>query len=296
LTELAEAGRWRELGMEVEAWQSRNQQVSTQQVSTQRVLKHYGIPILRRRAQKGQWLRLWGDTNEIAKHFHLSHWNLLYRHGIRPAISASLRRIDRRESAFTADTTLYSPFLDTSFVRRMALVERIRRLSGVRLQPASTERQSHWNVLTTGLLSHVLEKMDSLAAPFGLDVRHPFMDKRLIQFCLALPPEQKRNQGWDRLILRRAMTNILPSEVQWRAGKADFTTNFIGGLTRYDRSRLDTLLLKEELCVSQFVNVGKVRDFYGKLTATNKDPMGLAIQLWLIVVLELWLRHSDIHV
>jgi asparagine synthase (glutamine-hydrolysing) len=116
----------------------------------------------------------------------------------------------------------------------------------------------------------------------------------LVQFCLALPAEQKRNQGWDRLILRRAMTNILPYEIQWRPDKADFSNNFVDGLLRYDRARLDRLLLQDDLCVSQYVNMEKLRDFYRQLTTTQRDTGGRSIHLWLIVVLELWLRRSGI--
>jgi asparagine synthase (glutamine-hydrolysing) len=122
------------------------------------------------------------------------------------------------------------------------------------------------------------------------------MDKRLVEFCLALPPEQKRSQGWDRHILRRAMTDILPHEVQWRPGKADFSHNFVDGLLRYDRARLDHLLMRDDLCVSAYVDVDKVRSSYRQLTELQRDRDGQAINLWLVVVLEVWLRQSRVGV
>lgn len=44
----------------------------------------------------------------------------------------------------------------------------------------------------------------------------PFFNRRLNEFCLALPLDQQINDGWDRLLLRRAMRGLLPDEVVWR--------------------------------------------------------------------------------
>jgi asparagine synthase (glutamine-hydrolysing) len=288
LTELAEAGRWRELRAEIEASISLNEKNSSLEI-----LKRHGIPALQKRAQNGQWLRFISDTGEIAKHFQIPRWSLIYRHGIRPVVAAPVRRIRNWRRATTSVKEV-GPFINEDFAYHIGLRERVQEVAGARLQPPQTERESHWYGLTTGLFSHVLEKMDSLAAPFGLDVRHPFMDKRLIQFCLALPPQQKRNQGWDRLILRRAMTGILPSEVQWRPNKADFSVNFVRGMLRFDKPRFDELLCADHLCVSKYVNVEKLRDSYRRFVATESIRGDQATSLWLIAVLELWLRRTGL--
>jgi asparagine synthase (glutamine-hydrolysing) len=67
---------------------------------------------------------------------------------------------------------------------------------------------------------------DKSAAAFGLEARYPFFDRRLIEFCLALPDEQKLAGGWSRLVFRRAMEGILPPEVQWRSNKGNLSPNF----------------------------------------------------------------------
>jgi asparagine synthase (glutamine-hydrolysing) len=96
--------------------------------------------------------------------------------------------------------------------------------------------------------------------------------------------------------MRRAMTDILPNEIQWRPGKADFSKNFLHGMLRYDRACLDELLLRSELCVSGYVNVEKLRDSYLQLAETGQDRDGHATTLWLTIVLELWLRRTGITV
>jgi asparagine synthase (glutamine-hydrolysing) len=71
------------------------------------------------------------------------------------------------------------------------------------------------------------ERFDQLSASCAVECRDPFMDVRLIEFCLSLPPEQTEAAGWPKIILRRAMRTLLPQEVVWRRGKehlgGDFT-------------------------------------------------------------------------
>ncbi len=51
-------------------------------------------------------------------------------------------------------------------------------------------------------------------AAYGLEVRDPTMDKRLMEFCLAIPDEQYRLNGQDRYLIRRAMQGLLPDAVR----------------------------------------------------------------------------------
>jgi asparagine synthase (glutamine-hydrolysing) len=72
------------------------------------------------------------------------------------------------------------------------------------------------------------ERFDQLAGSFGVESRDPFMDIRLIEFCLSLPPEQLQDRGWPKIILRRAVEGLVPRDIAWRRGKEhlgwDFTS------------------------------------------------------------------------
>jgi asparagine synthase (glutamine-hydrolysing) len=61
----------------------------------------------------------------------------------------------------------------------------------------------------------------AFGSAFNLEVRDPTSDIRLIEFCLGVPDEQFVYKGGDRMLLRRAMEGLLPSDVQWntRRGK-----------------------------------------------------------------------------
>ena len=55
---------------------------------------------------------------------------------------------------------------------------------------------------------------EEMGRAYGLEVRDPTMDKRLMEFCLAIPDEQYRLNGQDRSLIRRAMQGLLPDEVR----------------------------------------------------------------------------------
>lgn len=55
----------------------------------------------------------------------------------------------------------------------------------------------------------------------SLEVRHPFLDHRLVNFALNLPVSSKLNRGWTKYILRRSMTE-LPRGIRWRRDKQGF--------------------------------------------------------------------------
>ena len=63
------------------------------------------------------------------------------------------------------------------------------------------------------------ERYDRTAAAIGIEPRDPFMDIRLIQFCLSLPADQMQRGGWPKHILRRATDGLLPDALRWRLGK-----------------------------------------------------------------------------
>jgi asparagine synthase (glutamine-hydrolysing) len=50
-------------------------------------------------------------------------------------------------------------------------------------------------------------------AMYGVGVRRPTMDQRIVEFCFALPEDQFLREGLPRRLARLAMADRLPSEV-----------------------------------------------------------------------------------
>jgi asparagine synthase (glutamine-hydrolysing) len=74
---------------------------------------------------------------------------------------------------------------------------------------AADSRRSRYSFGANRTTHHV----PAWRAQFGVDVRDPTGDQRLVEFCLALPPDQFQRDGQSRWLIRRAMAGRLPSEV-----------------------------------------------------------------------------------
>lgn len=70
------------------------------------------------------------------------------------------------------------------------------------------------------ILAH-FEDRNSMA--HSLEVRHPFLDHRLVDFLVGLPVEMKLKGGWSKFLLRESMED-LPDEIRWRRDKQGFST------------------------------------------------------------------------
>src|SRR5206468_1746197 len=75
-----------------------------------------------------------------------------------------------------------------------------------------------------------LELDERVYAKFGLEMRYPFYDSRLVEFMLALPWEQ-RSSGHRKQILRDALRGIVPDSILARRDKGDHTSETDRGLS-----------------------------------------------------------------
>ena len=57
----------------------------------------------------------------------------------------------------------------------------------------------------------------------SLEVRHPFLDHRIVDLALSFPPELQFCRGWTKNLLRESFPE-LPDFVRWRKDKQYFTT------------------------------------------------------------------------
>jgi asparagine synthase (glutamine-hydrolysing) len=78
----------------------------------------------------------------------------------------------------------------------------------------------HINTINTNIWEHIFETQDIDYGRNGLEIRYPFMDIRLINFCLCIPESQKLQNGISRFILREAMKGIIPDSIYHRMNKS----------------------------------------------------------------------------
>ncbi len=75
-----------------------------------------------------------------------------------------------------------------------------------------------------GNMSRHLSQFDRLSMSSGIELRVPFLNKKLINHTLGLDQSYKINNGFNKKILRDAMSSYLPREIVKRKEKIGFST------------------------------------------------------------------------
>lgn len=176
------------------------------------------------------------------------------------------------------------------FAKRVGLDDRIRRREGDRVHRFRNAREAHRRSLESSLVPYSLELADKTAAACLVEARYPFFDRRLVEFCLALAPDQKLRDGWDRSVMRRAMHGILPPEVQWRKTKANLSPNFYRNLSTLGRAALERILDEDLDAVSGYIDADALKATCSRFikNPSNRDAM----TLFLAAAFTVWIRRD----
>lgn len=242
----------------------------------------------------GKWGALITEATALAANSKGSRRKIIWRFGLRPFVPEFVINLWRKlhghnDSKPACNTAIVNP----AFAKRIGLAERIEKQQA---QSASlrTAREIHLYGLTQGLNAHGLQELDKAVASFSLEPRYPFFDRRLMEFCLALPPEQKLHLGWPRIILRRAMAGILPQQVQWRFIKSNLSPNFTRRMLDYERKTLEDVIFNNSNIIEQYVDMPTLRDVYYRYRADPMHRTQDALTVYSVVTLALWLRRLAI--
>ncbi len=135
-----------------------------------------------------------------------------------------------------------------------------------------SEEKAHYGSLERHIfdLSHPvlvqsLEHTHALAETFGIEHRHPYLDQELIEFCLALPREQKIKDGWTRPIVRRALKQELPVEILRRGEKWDPTSYFLNRFREDGLAPAKSRVLDCTDRLRQYIDVKQLTALIGRL-------------------------------
>ena len=252
----------------------------------------HGLDYLSELARAGRLPTLAREVMALSRRHNTSPRQLLWQFGLRPLAPDRLRQLWRVVRG-RRDPSWGSHAINAAFAHQVGLAERARELRDRKRASARTARESHWRGLMSPLLPYVLEIADKAAAGFSLEPRYPFFDWRLMEFCLALPPEQKLHQGWTRVVMRRAMNQILPETVRWRVGKSDLSPNFARRLWEQDGCLLDDVIVKDPEVIEDYVDVTALRDAYRRCASL---PMAQsdALTVYSAATLAIWLRQTGL--
>lgn len=124
------------------------------------------------------------------------------------------------------------------------------------------------------------------AENYGLELRHPFLDHRLIDFALALPAEQTYSAGWDKSIVRRALRFHLPNRIVSMRNKILIGEFGNSGLRNQATSNINQLMTDMRLAELGIIDLEHLYDAYRAFRERKTNDVRFVPTL----TLEAWLR------
>jgi asparagine synthase (glutamine-hydrolysing) len=199
---------------------------------------------------------------------------------------ACLPLLPRAIEARIQDDAPVPDWLAPDFVKRSGLDKRLLPMADdVGFKQPSASRQ--YGLIRRSMRLYALE---SCTSTNYVDIRYPYLDRRLIEFSMSLPLEQKLRPHETRSIVRRALRGIIPEGVLRRKSKMGPTEALYRGLAT-EWPRLAQLFDDPRITAQRFVE----RDAFR--TALTRARYGLstnAAMLLSAIALELWLRQLEV--
>lgn len=175
----------------------------------------------------------------------------LLTYALRPFVPAAVKRVW---------PVRVPAWIRPEFARRCGLFERIRARRRRTILFPDVGRQVLYDALfTTGAYPFAFEEEDRFSRLASVEFRAPLLDVRLIQFALALPPEQRTWKGQTKVVLRNGLKGVLPEAIRSRRDKADFLPFIDRELRVRQRAGIDALFRTSRLAEAGIVDDNRIR-------------------------------------
>jgi asparagine synthase (glutamine-hydrolysing) len=181
------------------------------------------------------------------------------------------------------------PWLQNEFARSVGLDDRLR---PARSLSFPTREQQEMHAVATGLGQILGDEMEDRAAhAAGILQRHPFCDRRVAEFGLALPESERSCAGRTKVLVRRALRAYLPEPVAAREDKAEFSVTYVEALEALGGPATFASLQSE---AAGWVDGPVVREMSARMIDLyrrgDEAYIAYASPLWAVAALEFWLE------
>jgi len=164
--------------------------------------------LLRRGRIAALWRRMWRESKDD----DFDGWPFTLKSVVWPLVPAPAKGIVRR----IARRGRLPAWIRPEFAERIHLRERLACALAVDVEFPTYEQAHIWQSGRNGLRIHGVEATTRAGRRFGIDHAHPFLDRRVMEFGLALPADQRWRGGRPKDLLRRAMAADVPAAIAGR--------------------------------------------------------------------------------
>ena len=134
---------------------------------------------------------------------------------------------------------------------------------------------------------HSVRSYEHAAALQGVQVTHPFFDRRLAEFSFSIPDDLWNRQGYPKWLLRTTMSPHLPQAVCWKQQKVTFD-GFFGQLLQAQAPLIRKLLADTRLAELGIVDTARLLHAFD--TTIHAAQPKLPVELLYAVMTQVWFQ------
>ncbi|MBV8357731.1 MAG: hypothetical protein JO189_07315 [Deltaproteobacteria bacterium] len=208
---------------------------------------------------------------------HSDRLRVLLRWGFKPMLPKAMVRLARR----LLRRPQYPYSIQSAFARDILLAARLDR-EPPRPGHMTYAQRTIYDCWVSPWMFHLLEMDDRSNAWAGVEGRHPFYDRRVLEFVFAIPEEQRARMDLTKFVLRKAMKGLLPERIRGRRTKGVFGRVFIETFNRIGgESVFETMAMESK----GWVNARRMRQLCHERLAMYPSDLW---PLWTTFAVEFW--------
>lgn len=226
----------------------------------------------------GHWLALWREVAAEAQLAGISTSRRLWRQVIRPLARPGAWRAPFQ---FQSDHAFYLRKVTTGMTPLTDGIVRATDLQAY-LQAQSPRFRQAWRYPARCTQIDALTGANTWANLTALkwnnsvlshvECRYPFLDRRVMEYCVAMPPEQHRKLAWSRRLLRRAAAVRVPAKVAWRRDKTLTIPDLDRGVVLAEASLRERFARwRADADVVRYVDVDKLESQLQQWVASSRE-------------------------
>jgi asparagine synthase (glutamine-hydrolysing) len=238
---------------------------------------------------EGDWLGAWSEVKLASKHhtylsgnrplslFAKSVWDVYAPSGI-VAFRRKFTHAGRRRA-------IGSSLIDEEFARRFCLEDKLFGLyDEMNRAENSGVQAAHIYFLTRPGLASSMDLYGSAAAPYGIESRHPWSDRRLVEFYLKLPMNQKSRAGWTKYLVRKSLDGYVDTDIVWNSRKDHLLMRMVRAIMKNSREQIEAARGSMGEVLSGIVDAKRVDALFTKDDMSNDE----LFDLYKLVSYQVW--------
>ena len=226
--------------------------------------------------RQGNFVKLIMQFRHDAKITSHSSSSLFLNYCLKPLIPQPIKGV-MKQLLMPLQNNGVPSWINTNYIKKTGLGERLKKITLKNQFPTLSQQRIYQGLFYGWNATIIMDVIERFTAYYGIEIRYPFFDRRLVQFLLSVPEEQRWRNEWPKTILRRAMDGILPEPIKIRKDKAEFSSVIDSDFKDRQASKISELILTSSLASFDIVDSlrlhqlfqdykeGKAKDFTNTL-------------------------------